>query len=72
MTTELFCSWIADMIEEMELAPVYINIRVRTMRAFVRYVYEEKGWIDEPVHKRFKPIKASIDIIEAYTSEEVK
>ncbi|WP_214482384.1 phage integrase SAM-like domain-containing protein [Bacillus sp. SM2101] len=72
MTTELFCSWIAHMIEEMELAPVYINIRVRTMRVFVRYAYEEKGWIDEPVHKRFKPIKAPIDIIEAYTSEEVK
>lgn len=72
MTTELFCGWIAYMVEEMELAPNTVNIRVRTTRAFLRYAYEEKGWIKEPIHKRFKTLKAPIDTVEAFTPEEVK
>ncbi|MFD2638442.1 tyrosine-type recombinase/integrase [Piscibacillus salipiscarius] len=72
MTTELFCSWIDFMQEEMNLAPATINIRVRTTRAFVKYAYEEKGWINQPIHKRFKPIKSPIDVVESLTDEEVK
>lgn len=58
---ELFCGWINHMAEEMELASATINIRVRTMRSFVRFCCEEKGWISEPNHKRFEPVKAPID-----------
>ncbi|WP_409293860.1 tyrosine-type recombinase/integrase [Peribacillus sp. SCS-26] len=72
MTTELFCGWIAFMLEDMELAPATVNIRVRTVRAFLRYAYEDKGWIAEPVHKRFKPVNAPIDNVEAFTPDEVK
>ncbi|WP_158555994.1 tyrosine-type recombinase/integrase [Peribacillus glennii] len=60
------------MLEDLELAPNTVNIRVRTMRAFVRYCYEEKGWITEPVHRRFKPVKSPMDTVEAFTPEEVK
>lgn len=72
MTTELFVGWITYMIEEMDYAPGTINIRVRTMRAFLRYCYEEKMWLEEPVHKRFKPIKAPIDVVESLTPEEFR
>jgi integrase/recombinase XerD len=72
MTVELFCGWIEHMLEDMELAPATVNIRVRTMRAFVRYAYEEKNWINEPIYKRFKPIKAPIDNVESFTPDEVK
>ncbi|WP_040205125.1 tyrosine-type recombinase/integrase [Neobacillus jeddahensis] len=72
MSMELFCGWISHMAEEMELAPATINIRVRTMRAFVRFCYEEKGWISEPIHKRFKPVKAPIDNVESLTPEEIR
>lgn len=72
MTTELFASWITYMIEEMEYSPATINIRVRTNRSFLRYAYEEKGWIQDPIHKRFKPIKAPIDNVEAFTAEEFR
>lgn len=72
MTVELFCGWIDYMREELELAPATINIRVRTMRAFVRYAYEEKTWIAEPIHRRFRPVKAPIDVVEAFTPDEVK
>lgn len=72
MTTELFMGWITYMIEEMDYAPATVNIRIRTMRAFLRYCYEDKMWIDEPIHKRFKPIKAPIDVVEAFTVEEYR
>jgi integrase/recombinase XerD len=72
MTTELFMSWITFMREEMDYSPMTINIRVRTMRAFLRYCYEDKAWISEPIHKRFKPIKAPIDVVEAFSVEEYR
>jgi integrase/recombinase XerD len=72
MTTELFVGWITYMIEEMNYTPGTVNIRVRTMRAFLRYCYEDKAWISEPIHKRFKPIKAPIDVVEALTVEEYR
>ncbi|WP_210367888.1 site-specific integrase [Bacillus sp. REN3] len=72
MTTELFVGWITWMLEEMDYAPATVNIRVRTMRAFLRYCYEDKAWINEPIHKRFKPVKAPIDVVEALTPEEFR
>lgn len=72
MTTEMFIGWITFMIEEMEYAPATVNIRIRTMRAFLRYCFEEKAWIDEPIHKRFKPIKAPMDVVESLTPEEFR
>ncbi|MDE3838633.1 integrase [Bacillus methanolicus] len=72
MTTELFVGWIEYMLEEMNYAPATVNIRVRTMRAFVRYCYEDKQWINEPIHRRFKPIKAPIDVVESFTPEEFR
>lgn len=72
MTTELFVGWIEYMLTELDYSPHTVNIRVRTMRAFVRYCYEDKGWISEPIHKRFKTVKAPIDNVEAFTAEEVK
>lgn len=70
MTTEVFTGWISYMCEELEYSPATVNIRVRTMRSFLRYIFEDKKWIQEPIHKRFKPIKAPIDNVEAFTPEE--
>lgn len=72
MTTELFMGWITHMIEDKDYAPGTVNIRVRTVRSFLRYAHEEKGWLDEPIHRRFKPIKAPIDVVEALTVEEFR
>jgi integrase/recombinase XerD len=72
MTTELFVGWITWMLEEMDYAPATVNIRVRSIRAFLRYAYEDKMWIDEPIHKRFKPIKAPVDVVESLTPEEFR
>jgi integrase/recombinase XerD len=72
MTTELFMEWITYMLEEKDYAPGTINIRVRTVRSFLRYAHEEKGWIAEPIHRRFKPIKDTYDTVEAFTPEEFR
>ncbi|PLS08627.1 integrase [Neobacillus cucumis] len=72
MTTELFMGWITYMLEEMDYTPGTVNIRVRTIRAFLRYCYEDKMWLSEPTHKRFKPIKAPVDEVEVFTVEEYR
>jgi len=72
MTTELFMGWINHMINEREFSPTTVNVRVRTMRAFLRYCYEDKMWITEPIHRRFKPIKTPIDVVEAFTVDEFR
>ncbi|MEH7094489.1 tyrosine-type recombinase/integrase [Neobacillus vireti] len=72
MTIEVFTGWITYMCEELNYSPATVNIRVRTMRSFLRYIFEDKQWIREPIHKRFKPIKAPIDNVEAFTPEDFK
>lgn len=72
MTTEIFLGWITYMLEEMDYAPSTVNIRVRTIRAFLRYCYEDKSWLGEPIHKRFRPIKAPVDVVEAFTTDEFR
>lgn len=52
LTTEFFVGWITHMTEELDFSPHTVNIRVRTMRTFVKYANEEKGWISELIHRR--------------------
>ncbi|WP_338447756.1 tyrosine-type recombinase/integrase [Niallia oryzisoli] len=59
------------MFNDKGLAPTTANVRIRTMRAFLRYCYQE-GWIEEPIHERFKPVKTPEDEIQAFTPAEVK
>jgi integrase/recombinase XerD len=58
MTLDIFLGWIDYMKNEKQLKPMTVNIRVRTMRAFLRWCYLEK-MIDEPIHEKFKPIKVA-------------
>lgn len=59
------------MLNEKELVPMTVNIRVRNMRAFIRYCHK-KGWVNEPIHEDFKPIKTPEDTLESFTPDEVK
>jgi integrase/recombinase XerD len=71
MTTPVFLGWIDFMVHEKQLKPMTVNIRVRTMRAFLRYCFLE-NLIDEPIHERFKPVKVAEEQIEALTVAEIK
>ncbi|MFA9559649.1 tyrosine-type recombinase/integrase [Evansella sp. AB-rgal1] len=59
------------MIHDKGLSPVTANVRIRTMRAFIRHCFME-GWIEEPIHERFKPVKTEEDTLESFTPEEIK
>jgi integrase/recombinase XerD len=60
------------MLEEMEYSTATVNIRVKTNRSFLRYCYDEKDWIKEPVHQRIKPVKGEVDNVELLTTEEFR
>lgn len=71
ITTEAFLGWVDYMTHDQQLKPNTVNIRVRTMRAFLRYCFME-NMIDEPIHERFKPIKVAEEQIEALSVAEIK
>ncbi|MGG3561680.1 tyrosine-type recombinase/integrase [Neobacillus rhizosphaerae] len=71
MDYEPFQSYIQYMVQDKGLKPMTVNVRVRTMRAFLRWAYKER-LIDLPVHEKFRPIKTEEDTIESFTQTEVK
>ncbi|OOE10820.1 tyrosine-type recombinase/integrase [Fictibacillus arsenicus] len=70
ITTDVFTDYIGYMLHEKNLSPVTANVRIRTMRAFLRYCYE-RDWIYEPIHESFKPVKTGEIKIDAFTPDEV-
>ncbi|MFS0637295.1 tyrosine-type recombinase/integrase [Mesobacillus foraminis] len=71
ITVETFRSYIGFMLQEKKVAPTTANVRIRTIRAFLRFCFQE-GWIDEPIHEKFKPVKTPEIQIEAFTPTEIK
>lgn len=71
VSLEDFRGYIGYMLHDKELAPMTVNIRVRTMRAFIRFCYTE-GFIDTPIHENFKPVKVPEDTLESFTPAEIK
>jgi integrase/recombinase XerD len=71
ITLEDFRGYIGYMLHDKELAPMTVNIRIRTMRAFIRFCYSE-GFIDNPIHENFKPVKAPEDTLESFTPTDIK
>ncbi|ADU30391.1 tyrosine-type recombinase/integrase [Evansella cellulosilytica] len=71
MTTEIFLEYRNYMLNDLGLKASTVNIRLRTIRAFLRYSYEE-GWIDQPIHEKFKPVKAPQKEVDALSPREIK
>lgn len=71
ITLDVFRGYVGYMLHKKGLSPVTANVRIRTMRAFLKFCFME-GWIEEPIHERFKPIKTSEDTLESLTPDEVK
>lgn len=51
ISVSMFRDYIEWMIEERGLSLVTVNVRIRTMRAFIRYAFTE-GYIDTPVMRK--------------------
>jgi integrase/recombinase XerD len=71
VTVELFRNYIGYMLNDQGLKPTTVNVRIRTNRAFLRHCYQE-GWIQIPIHEKFKPIKTPEDEIQSFTPAEIK
>jgi integrase/recombinase XerD len=68
---DVFRGFIGYMLHTKSLSAVTANVRIRTMRAFIRHCFME-GWIEEPIHERFKPLKTQEDTLESFTPNEIK
>jgi integrase/recombinase XerD len=71
ITVDIFNKYVAYMLHEKKLQRTTANTRIRNMRAFLKYCYQEK-WIDEAIHERLKPVKTPEDTIESFTPAEIK
>jgi integrase/recombinase XerD len=71
ITVELFRNYIGYMLNDQGLKPTTVNVRIRTNRAFLRHCYQE-GWIEIPIHDKFRPIKTPEDEIQSFTPAEIK
>ncbi|MEH7085281.1 tyrosine-type recombinase/integrase [Neobacillus drentensis] len=71
ITVEDIQEYVGFMLHKKELAPMTVIIRIRIMRAFIRYCFK-KGFINEPIHEDFKPIKAPEDTLESFTPDKIR
>jgi integrase/recombinase XerD len=71
ITVEDFQEYVGYMLHEKELAAMTVSIKIRTMRALIRYCHK-KGFITEPIHEDFKPIKTPEDTLESFNPDEIK
>ncbi|MBU8768764.1 tyrosine-type recombinase/integrase [Cytobacillus oceanisediminis] len=71
MTKEMFKNYLSFMLHEQCLSPVTVNVRIRTIRAFLRYCFLH-GYIEEPIHEYFKPVRTKEDTLESFTPQEIK
>ncbi|MCM3706434.1 tyrosine-type recombinase/integrase [Cytobacillus firmus] len=71
MTRDLFREYISWMLYEQGLSPVTANVRIRTLRAFLRFCCKE-GYIQQPIHEDLKILRTPQDLIESFTAEEVR
>jgi integrase/recombinase XerD len=71
ITADLLREYLSYMIHDRGLKPMTVNLRVRTLRAFMRFCFNEK-YIDLPLHESIKTIKVPEDTIQALTPSEMK
>jgi integrase/recombinase XerD len=71
ITADLLREYLSYMIHDRGLKPMTVNLRVRTLRAFMRFCFNEK-YIDSPLHESIKTVKVPEDTIQALTPSEMK
>lgn len=59
------------MLEKKRLQPTTVNIRIRTFRAFLKWLYTE-GYVDEPLNQYVKQIKEPEPEIDVLSPREIR
>ena len=68
---DVFRSYLYYMVQEKEYKPCTINIRLRTMRAYLKWLYKE-GYLNDDLSSRLKLVKEPIDTIMPLNDTDVK
>lgn len=71
VTVDRVLGYIAWMIHDKNLAPMTVNVRLRTLRAFLRYLHLE-GLIPKPIHDKIRLLKTTEDTIQSFSTTEIQ
>jgi integrase/recombinase XerD len=58
------------LIEKKGLSPVTVNVRLRSLKCFLKFLFDE-GYIESDPCKRIKLLKTEDDTIESYSKEQI-
>ena len=65
LTSDAVLGYVRWMKDEKRLSPVTINIRIRTLRTFLRWL-EREGYLSEPLHEKLTKVRepdTEIDVL---------
>ena len=68
---EIFKGYLYFMLQEKKYSPFTVNIRIRTIKAYLRWLYNEKYTPDNYALK-FKLVKTPVDPVQPLNDEDVK
>nr|MBO2470236.1 integrase [Bacillota bacterium] len=71
LTSDAVLGYVRWMKDEKRLSPVTINIRIRTLRTFLRWL-EREGYLSEPLHERLTKIREPDTEIDVLTPREIR
>jgi integrase/recombinase XerD len=71
ITAELMQDYKSYMLHDKQLAPSTVNIRIRTLKVFLKYCYNE-GFINEPLHEKLKQVKEPQERVKSLEPHEIK
>jgi integrase/recombinase XerD len=71
ITADLILEYKYYMVHDKNLAPSTVNLRLRTLKAFLKWCYNE-GFINEPIHEKLKKVREPEDKIRSLEPYEVK
>lgn len=68
---EIFKGYLYFMVQEKRYSPFTVNIRIRTIKAYLRWLYNEKYTQDNYALK-FKLVKTSVDAVQPSSDEDIR
>src|SRR5690606_25879619 len=71
LTSDAVLGYVRWMKDEKRLSPVTINIRIRTLRTFLRWL-EREGYLSEPLHERLTKVREPDTEIDVLTPREIR
>ncbi|WP_321330439.1 phage integrase SAM-like domain-containing protein [uncultured Ilyobacter sp.] len=71
ITVEKIRAYQSYMLHEKQYRPTTINVRLRTLKAYFHWLYNE-GYIDDKLYKGMKLMKIPVDLIQPLAKEDIR